>query len=217
MTRLVRTVSGGLILAASACFCFPTSAGANGANEAVVMEVNRGTVSFEVGTNIPALRVHGKSNSVAARARLASGPEGVVLEQIEASVTVRSLETGLGLRDEHMRKYVFTTADGQVPDVRFSGERAECLKTGSGQRTTCTVSGALAIRDTARPFTLTLTISEENGSLRASGDGIVKLSAYGIDQPSQLGVRTTDEVKLKLEFSARRPATQVAVNAKGER
>ena len=55
---------------------------------------------------------------------------------------------------------------------------------------------------------MTLTISEDNGSMRASGQGIVKLSAYGIDQPSQLGVRTTDEVKLKLELTAKGASPQ---------
>jgi len=29
------------------------------------------------------------------------------------------------------------------------------------------------------------------------------LSAYGIPQPSQLGVHTDDEIKLRLEFTAR--------------
>jgi polyisoprenoid-binding protein YceI len=216
MRRLVHTVLDGLILAAGTLVCFPMMAGANEASHAVIMEINRGIVSFEVGTNVPAVRVHGKSDSVVGRARLGSGPEGFVLEQIEASVPVRSLKTGLALRDEHMRKYVFTTTDGQVPDVRFSGERAECLKTVSGQRTTCTVNGALVIRDTAKPFTIILTISEEKGNLRASGDGIVKLSTYGIDQPSQLGVRTTDEVRLKLELSARRPTPQNSANLRGE-
>jgi polyisoprenoid-binding protein YceI len=200
------------MFAAAVLVCSSAPAGADDASDGAVMEVSRGTISFDVGTNLPALRVHGRSSSVTARVRLGSGPDGVVLDAIDASVPVESLKTGLALRDQHMRKYIFTTADGKVPDIRFSGERAECLKTGSGQRATCTVNGALVIRDTARPFAITLTIDEENGQFRASGDGIVKLSAYGIDQPSQLGVRTTDEVKLKLELTARRPAAQVASN-----
>jgi polyisoprenoid-binding protein YceI len=214
MGKLLQAVTGGVILVASIFVCVPTTAGANGADAALVMDVNRGTVSFDVDTNIPAVRVHGKSESVTARAQLISGPEGLVLAQMTASVPVQSLKTGIALRDEHMRKYVFTTHDGQTPDVRFSGERAECLKTGSERRSTCTVIGTLVIRDIARPFTMVLSVNEEHGNLRASGDGIVKLSAYGIDQPSQLGVRTTDEVKLKLELSARRPAEQVALNSR---
>jgi hypothetical protein len=50
---------------------------------------------------------------------------------------------------------------------------------------------------------MSLTISHENGGFRAAGDGIVKLSAYGIEQPAQFGVRTRDEVKLHLDFTAR--------------
>jgi polyisoprenoid-binding protein YceI len=189
--------------------------GANG--DSAVVDVNRATVSFDVGTNVPALRVHGKSESLTARAQLSVGPEGIVLEHMTASVPVHSLKTGLALRDEHMRKYVFATADGQIPDVRFSGERTGCLRTGPGQRSTCNVNGTLVIRGTARPFTIVLTVNEEKGNLRASGDGIVKLSTYGIEQPSQLGVRTTDEVKLKLELIARHPAPQVAMHSRGER
>jgi polyisoprenoid-binding protein YceI len=213
----MNAVSGILLLIASVFICTPAATSAKGVDDAAVVDVNRATVSFEVGTNIPAVRVHGKSESLTARAQLSLGPEGIVLEQMTASVPVHSLKTGLALRDEHMRKYVFAMPDGQVPDVRFSGERAGCVRTGPGQRSTCTVNGTLVIRDTARPFTIVLTVNEEKGNLRASGDGIVKLSTYGIEQPSQLGVRTTDEVRLKLELIARHPAAQVAMNARGER
>jgi len=208
MNRLMHKVKIGLIVMASAVFGVTAVAGDNGSTGAVVMEVIRGTLSFEVATNVPALRVHGKSSAIAGRARFRSGPEGVVLEQIEARVPVSSLGTGLGLRDEHMRKYIFTTGDGETPDVQFSGDRADCPT--SGGRTTCTLDGVLAIRDIARRFTILLTVSEDNGRFRASGDGIVKLSAYGIDQPSQLGVRTTDEIKLKVDLTAGRPATEVS-------
>lgn len=209
MGRIMIKVHVGLILIGGAFVCSTAAAGANGSDDALI-DVNQGTVSFEVATNVPALRVHGKSNSVAARARIAAGPNGMVIEQIEATLPVRSLETGLGLRDEHMRKYIFTTASGEVPDLQFSSERAECLKSDSSQKPACTVTGTLAIRGTAKPFVMTLTISENNGSMRASGQGIVKLSDYGIDQPSQLGVRTTDEVKLKLELTARRSSSQAS-------
>lgn len=214
MRRGTQVVSRRLVLVVVACFGSGTSPMASGANDAVMLEVSQGTVTFEVGTNVPALRVHGKSNAIKARARVGLGPEGAaVLEYIEASVPVKSLGTGLELRDEHMRKYIFTRPDGQVPDLRFSAERIACPKMGSGQRMKCEVSGELVIRETARPFTIALTLIEEHGDFRAAGDGIVKLSAYGIEQPSQLGVRTADDVKLRLEFTARRPASQVAARS----
>jgi hypothetical protein len=59
------------------------------------------------------------------------------------------------------------------------------------------------MRGTARPFTITLKVTRESGSFRAVGDGVVKLSAYGIPAPSQLGVTVVDDVKLHLDFVAR--------------
>ena len=212
MGTLAHSVKVGSILFSGALICFATQLRANTADSALI-GVNQGTISFEVATNVPALRVHGKSSALTARARVDSGADGFVLEQIEAAVPVRSLETGLALRDDHMRKYIFTTAEGEIPDVRFSSERVECPRSGSARRATCSVTGALAIRGASRPFVMMLTITEENGSIRASGHGVVKLSTYGIDQPSQLGVRTTDEVKLKLELTARRSSPQGAIGS----
>jgi len=166
------------------------------------VEVRGGTASFDVGTNVPALSVHGKSTSLEARGTIRPGANGPQLEQIEAIVPVKTLGTGMGLRDEHMRKYVFTTTDGQTPDVKFTAKQAACSKTGANQ-STCDVTGDLSIRGTARPFSIALKVTEDRDSYRASGDGIVKLSAYGIPQPSQLGVHTDDDIKLRLEFTAR--------------
>jgi polyisoprenoid-binding protein YceI len=166
------------------------------------VEVRGGTASFDVDTNLPALSVHGKSTSLEARGRVRQSSDGPVLEQIEAVVPVKTLATGMGLRDEHMRKYIFTTSDGQTPDVRFVAGKATCAK-GTGSQRICQLAGDLTIRGTARPFAMALKVTEDGGSFHASGDGIVKLSAYGIPQPSQLGVHTSDEVKLKLDFTAR--------------
>jgi hypothetical protein len=57
-------------------------------------------------------------------------------------------------------------------------------------------------------------VSEEGDTLRASGDGSVMLSAYGIERPSQLGVKTADDVKLRFDITAkpvRRPVATTGV------
>ena len=46
-------------------------------------------------------------------------------------------------------------------------------------------------------------MKEDGERFHASGGSVVRLSAYGIEQPSQLGVTTSDEVKLRFEFTAR--------------
>jgi polyisoprenoid-binding protein YceI len=90
-----------------------------------------------------------------------------------------------------------------VPEVTFVSREATCAPQAAKAPAACTVSGDLAIRGILRPFTMTLMVSREGGGFRAAGDGIVKLSAYGIEQPAQFGVRTRDDVKLHLDFTAR--------------
>jgi polyisoprenoid-binding protein YceI len=177
------------------------------------IEVRGGAASFEVDTTLPVLSVHGKSSALEGRVHVRRSAEGPLLEQIEASLPVKSLGTGMRLRDEHMRKYVFTTDTGEVPDVRFVAAKAECSKVSANQ-STCQVAGNLTIRGTARPFSIALKVKEDGDKFHASGDSVVRLSAYGIEQPSQLGVTTADEVKLRLEFTARPGREAVATSGR---
>jgi len=113
-----------IVLPAIVVLALAGTAAAQTAGDANLVEVKNGTAAFEVGTNVGAISVHGKSNDLTARLRMRQSPDGAVLEGIEAAVPVKSIGTGMGLRDSHMRKYVFTTADGQVPDLKFSADKA---------------------------------------------------------------------------------------------
>jgi polyisoprenoid-binding protein YceI len=68
---------------------------------------------------------------------------------------------------------------------------------------TCQVSGQLTIRGIAKPFTIPLKVHSSGSSFRAEGRSKVKLSDYGIAQPSQFGVKTTDDVELHFDFTAK--------------
>jgi polyisoprenoid-binding protein YceI len=179
-----------------------TRAHAQDAERLKPVEVRGGTASFDVDTNLPVLSVHGKSSALEGRVQIRQGPDGPLLEKIDATLPVKTLVTGLKRRDEHMQKYVFETSDGQLPDMRFIADKAACAKV-SGNQSTCQLAGTLSIRGTARPFTIALKVTENGGSFHALGESVVKLSAYGIERPSQLGVSVADDVKLKLDFTAR--------------
>jgi len=161
------------------------------------------------------LRIKPVGLALQGQARLRQEGQQVVLERIEAVVPVKSLNTGIGQRDEHMRKHIFTTADGQTPDLRFLADEVACPAP-AGRESTCSITGQLAVRGTERPFALTLKVRSENGSFKAAGEGLLKLSDWGIERPSQLGVQTGDEVKLRLEFTAT-PSTRVSEVGGGER
>jgi polyisoprenoid-binding protein YceI len=81
-----------------------------------------------------------------------------------------------------------------------------------GREMTCAVNGSMAIRNVPRAFSITLKLRQDGPLVRASADGVVKLSDYGIERPTQLGVKTADEVKIHLDLSARElPAATAAV------
>ncbi len=171
------------------------------------VEVRGGTAAFEASTNIPAISIHGKSTALTGRAKIVADAGRLTIDELDATVPVKTLNTGMSLRDEHMRKHIFTTPDGRVPDLRFSGDHASC--SGSDSESTCQVTGQLTVRGTARPFAIALKVTKNGGAFRAMGQGMLKLSEYGIPQPSQLGVSTSDDVVLRLDFLAR-PASPSA-------
>jgi polyisoprenoid-binding protein YceI len=176
--------------------------------EASMVEI-RGTATFNSTTSVPMISIHGKSTALEGRARIRHDGDSLVVEQLEAVVPIRTLSTGMSLRDEHMRKQVFTTPDGDLPDMRFVADRVVC-EGASGTTRTCQLSGQLTIRGTARPLEIALTVKNDGAEFRAVGDGITKLSTYGIPAPSQLGVTTKDDVKLHVDFVVKRVEERLA-------
>jgi polyisoprenoid-binding protein YceI len=157
---------------------------------------------------VAAISIHGKSTALEGRAQIRQSADGLVIENLEATVPVTTLNTGVSLRDEHMRKAVFTTSAGEVPPMRFTAGRSTCAP--DGRIWKCELSGFLTIRDVSRPLAIRAVISSESGRFRAVGDGRLKLSTYGIVPPSQFGVTTQDLVSLHVEFVAQRVEEQVA-------
>ena len=218
MTRIfVRILFSLIVAAATVPFDISLAAQTSAPQtEAAMVEVLGGTATFDAGTNISAINVHGKSTSLKGRARIRQSGNAFTIEQMEATLPVDTISTGMGLRDSHMKKYVFTTDDGQLPDLKFAAEKADCAPQ-SGAESTCSLSGELAIRGTPRPFTIKLKVQKDGDAFRATGDGVVKLSTYGIEQPSQFGVKTTDDVQLHLEFTAKASGAQMAKRSGGTR
>jgi polyisoprenoid-binding protein YceI len=169
---------------------------------AETITIEHGTATFSVDTNMPGVTVKGKSEALHANVQIRRAAEGLTLEHIEAWLPVKTLGTGISLRDEHMRRYVFTTSSGEVPDLRFEGRNTSCPGVAAGHEATCNISGTLTIRGVARTFSMALKIREANGAtaFRTGGDARVRLSDYGIEQPSQFGVKTANDIQIHLEI-----------------
>jgi polyisoprenoid-binding protein YceI len=171
-----------------------------GATPATV-DLAAGTANFVVPTSIPAVIVHGKSKAFTAAAKIRQQDKSLVVEQLQAKLPIHSLSTGMAVRDNHMRKLIFTASDGTTPDLVFQAGRTECGSEGADF--VCQVQGELSIRGLGRPFTAALKVrGDGSGKFRGTGDGSVRLSDYGIEPPSQLGIRVGDQVQIRFEFTA---------------
>jgi polyisoprenoid-binding protein YceI len=180
------------------------------ADEPLQVEGHSGTVSFVSTTNMIGIEIAGRSNSVTSSAEAITTDDQLIFRRMEALVPVASLATGMKVRDEHMRKYIFRTLDGKEPDLRFSADTVTCAAAGSHEYS-CPLKGSLSIRGVAKPVELTMKVKEEGGSFRASTDTVVKLSTYSIERPSQFGVKPADDVKVHIELNGKaRPAASTA-------
>lgn len=164
---------------------------------------------FVRGRDQPApISVHGRSDQLKAHVQVRQKTEHLILEQIDARLDANTLTTGMGLRDQHMRNKIFATSDGSLPELRFTGERAVCPWPAAGQVSACEVSGRFFLRGVDQPFRIALKIradGKQGSAYRVVGEGRLRLSAYGIEAPAQLGIRMSDEVKVRVEMLAQRP------------
>jgi hypothetical protein len=169
-----------------------------------LFENESGSIAFQSSTNMPGIEVSGKSGALVAHVRIERADSKLVLSAIDASVPVKTLSTGMKVRDEHMRKYIFTTASGEQPDVRFASEGAVCDVGARPHEYRCAIRGMLSIRGSSQASEVVLAVREESSdSYRATGDALIKLGAYAIPIPSQFGVKPSEDVKLHFDFTAK--------------
>jgi polyisoprenoid-binding protein YceI len=180
-------------------------------NTSSIVKITSGVATFDSTTNMPGIGVKGRSNSISGEVSIVRNANGLLLQSINATVPVKTLATGMKVRDEHMRKMIFETAAGDEPDLRFIAESGSCAQRGSDREFACSLSGILQIRGIAKPVDVSLRVKEQSASsdnFKVDGDGSLKLSDYGITPPTQFGVSLANEVKFHLELTGKGSGAQ---------
>ena len=166
-------------------------------------EATGGTVKFIATTNIGAISIHGQSSALVGHVQAQPSGGQINVDQLEARLDPKSLSTGMSMRDEHMRTKIFAVGDA-IPELRFAAGKVQCPHPESAKETACQVQGTFTMRGIAKPFAIALKVRQAGqGAFKVSGEGRIKLTAFGVEPPCQLGVCVSDEVQLKLEFQAR--------------
>ena len=131
---------------------------------------------FLAKTNIPGVKILGNLRS-AQKIKLEKG--------YQIKIPVKSLVTGLEIRDEHMWKKVFQNKDMEIA--------IEDLSCGKSQKT-CSFNLKVKIAETSQNIKLNL--SNDDGNL--SGKFKILLSDFKIPEQSEMGVRVKDEVAINV-------------------
>ena len=123
--------------------------------------------------------------------------------QGQIRVDSASLDTGLADRDEGMRELLESAKQKQVT-FTWSAFEAQAVDV-EKQLVTGTARGKLAIRGVEREIAMPVKVSVD-ASKRVSVDGEakIKLTDFGIEPPSQLGmIEVEDELRLWISLRAR--------------
>jgi len=117
--------------------------------------------------------------------------------QLYFEVNLDALDTGIGLRNRHMKENYLETF--RYPYAQFNGkvvkEDAE-----PNNKSKVTVDGEMFIHGVAKKLTISGTIEKNKPSYRIQSEFTIKLSDYKIEVPSLMFMRISEEIKLVLDF-----------------
>jgi polyisoprenoid-binding protein YceI len=145
-----------------------------------------------------------KTKSLSGDVAVAS-PQSVKGELI---VDLRTLDTGISLRNRHLRSNYLEVEKGPT----FSAARLRDIRVERLEGKT-TFRGTLTLHGESREVSGTANIVPNGGSYRLEASFPVRISEFKIPEPTYLGVGVKDEVVVRVNLSAA-PATTVASNSK---
>jgi polyisoprenoid-binding protein YceI len=133
---------------------------------------------------------------------LGSGAGGAASLAGEVAVDLKTLDTGIGLRNDHMRNAYLEVGKGQgfdtavLSDIRLGDAAVESVQ----GRTRFT--GTLLLHGTKKAIAGQADIRREAASARADATFPIVLADFGIAPPRYLGVGVKNEVQVKVSLAA---------------
>jgi len=121
----------------------------------------------------------------------------------EIAVDLTTLDTGIGLRNTHMRDNYLEVGKGALFERAVL---AEIVVSGDAATVTgaTTFTGTLLVHGTRKPVTGQVRIARTGPDIRVDASFPVHLPDFGIPEPRYLGVGVKDQVQVKVKFGSTR-------------
>jgi len=112
--------------------------------------------------------------------------------QINVSIPVKDMDTGISMRNIHMRSSMFNTKE--YPDITFSASTDANLSPGK-----ILLSGTLSINGISRPHDLTVNLSNVSGELVAEGETTITPTNFDLPLVGMGPMKVLDEVNMSFK------------------
>lgn len=157
----------------------------------VNVKPDQGTSKFLAVGNPGFLKINGEGE----------GPEGqLTIENKKLSgtlaVNLDSLDTGMGLRNRHMKEKYLNTAENPKALLKFDGVELPHSYPVDAEIKNQTVKATLTVNKTEKPVTVTYSI-DKSSRLKASFK--IKITDFNIEIPSFMNVTVADSVDVNVE------------------
>mgnify|MGYP000106106351 FL=1 len=120
-------------------------------------------------------------------------------------MSIKSAAADNPRRDNAIRERWLESARFPIAEFRPTSIQGLPNAYTEGREVTLQVTGDLKIRDVTRPTTFSVTVKLEGERLTGTATGMVRMTDFGFDPPSILGIlRAENEVEIEFRFVARR-------------
>ncbi len=119
-------------------------------------------------------------------------------ERVTVTVSLIKLNTGIPLRDAHMREKYLEV--GKYPKARLTVDRAS-LKFPVDGRVEATVLGTLTIHGVSREVSFRYSAVRSGAWLHIASEARINMTEYGVVVPPYLGMTVKPHVALRVSFS----------------
>ena len=131
---------------------------------------------------------------------ITAGPSGSHLFEGSLAVNLRTLDTGIDLRNEHLRENYLQVGRGPGFDTAtLSAIDLNGFNPAAPERKG-SFTGLLTLHGVTRPVTGAFDVRQAGAGLRVTASFPVDLTTYGIPKPRYLGVGVKDIVQVEVAF-----------------
>ena len=159
-------------------------------------KVGGGKVSFNVGSNVPFLKVSGSSSAVKGSGEGTVAGNVAEVRSAQFEVDPKTLKTGISVRDQHMYEQVFTAANGSIAPVVLRTGAFQAKRNPASGKWEANFQAQLTLRGVTRPVRFQASAEQKGTGVIINAEGVVKTSEFGVKPITYSGAKVNDGVNV---------------------